>query len=147
MIGIPFESNEAPKAVKIIFALLFPPVNLFYGCNTLNKFQNNYNEFKGRTDMIFQKYSVKDMYIIFVFNFILYMFLGFYLQNIIQHEYGAKKPWYFLCTKNFWNCKGKKYKEEEKNFLKKSMAIRRIVENEENNKRRKIDIKFEEVKK
>ena len=148
ILGIPLKSNRVNKSVKILFALLFPPVNLYYGCNTMNQFQSNYNEFNGRTNMIFQKYSVKDMYILFVSNFILYMLLGFYLQNIIQHEYGTKKPWYFLCTKNFWNCKSEKDKIEEKNFLRKSLAISRIVEND---KSEEINIninneKFEGIK-
>jgi len=30
------------------------------------------------------------------------MFLGFFLQNALPHEYGIKQPIYFLCTKNFW---------------------------------------------
>jgi ATPase subunit of ABC transporter with duplicated ATPase domains len=76
------------------------------------------------------------------------MFLGFYLQNILSHEYGIKKPWYFLCTKNFWNCKSEKDKIEEKNFLRKSLAISRIVDND---KSEEINIninneKFEGIK-
>ena len=117
-LGIPFRTNNINKSVKILFAVLFPPVNLNYGCNTLIQFQRNYNQFKGRTFMNYQKFAVKDMYVIFFFNFILYMFLGFYLQNVIQHQYGMKKSWNFLCTKNFWICKKE---SEEKNFLTKSL--------------------------
>jgi len=41
------------------------------------------------------------------------MFLGFYIQNIISHEYGIKKPWYFLFTKEFWLCGKKKSKNKK----------------------------------
>ena len=30
------------------------------------------------------------------------MFIGFFLQNALPHEYGIKQHFYFLCTKNFW---------------------------------------------
>ena len=103
-IGIPLKSNSVKKSVKIFIALLFPPINLSFGCNTLTQFQINYNKFNGRVFMNYQNYSVIDMYIVFIFNFFLYTFIGFYLKNVLQHQYGFNKPWYFLCTKNFWRC-------------------------------------------
>ena len=42
------------------------------------------------------------MYKHFTYNFIIYMFLGFFLQNVLPHEYGIKQPIYFLFTKSFW---------------------------------------------
>ena len=103
-IGIPLKSNSVKKSIKIFIALLFPPINLSFGSNTLTQFQINYNKFNGRVFMNFQNYSVIDMYIVFIFNFFLYTFIGIYLNNVLQHQYGFNKPWYFLCTKNFWRC-------------------------------------------
>ena len=122
-IGIPFKTNNIHIAVKIILAFLFPPVNLCYGCSTLNQFQMNNNQFDGRVLMNYQQFSVCDMYIIFIFNFIFYMFLGFYLQNVVPQQYGIKKPWNFFCTKKFWKGKDEKFVEKIKNSMRKSLRI------------------------
>ena len=120
-ISYPLRSKEVQKGVKIFFGLLFPPINLDLGSITFSQFQRNFNQFKGRTTMEFKNYSVLDMYILFISSFILYMFLGFYLQNVIPNEYGKSKHWYFLCEKKFW-----------KNNNKKS--INDLLLNQQNNK-------------
>ena len=131
-IGLPLKSNEVKKSVKIFFALLFPPINLFFGCNTLTQFQINYNKFNGRVLMDFKNYSIIDMYIMLIINFFLYTFIGFYLQNVLQHQYGFNKPWYFLCTKNFWGCE----KNEKRIKLMNSL---RLINNNINNNNNKIN--------
>ena len=131
-IGLPLNSNEVKKCVKIFFALLFPPINLFFGCNTLTQFQINYNKFNGRVFMDFKNYSIIDMYIMLIINFFLYTFIGFYLQNVLQHQYGFNKPWYFLCTKNFWGCE----KNEKRIKLMNSL---RLMNNNINNNNNKIN--------
>ena len=100
--------NNINKGIKIIFALLLSPANLLYGCNTIILFQINYNQFKGRIFMNYQKFSIFDMYIILFLILFYICFFGFYLQNVLQQQYGQKKPLNFLCTKNFWNCNKRK---------------------------------------
>ena len=107
ILALPIYSNAVSRIIKIIFSFLFPPIAMQLGINTLCNFQINFNLFKGRIYMRYNKISFFDMYILFISNFIFYMFLGFYLQNILSHEYGIKKPWYFLCTKNFWGFQDK----------------------------------------
>ena len=102
-IGYPLRSRSVNKTIKIIFGLLFPPINLDLGSNTLTQFQINFNQFNGRVFMEYKNYSIFDMYILFLFNFIIYIFLGFYLQNVLPHEYGIHKPWNFLCKKKYWD--------------------------------------------
>ena len=116
-LALPIYSNAVSRFIKILFSLLFPPITMQLGVNTICQFQTNFNRFNGRVFMRYNKFSFFDMYIIFFFNFILYMFLGFYIQNIISHEYGIKKPWYFLFTKEFWLC-GKKERENNKIYNK-----------------------------
>ena len=113
-ISIPVFSGTVSKATKIVICIFFPPVALQLGINTLSSFEKNFNNFDGRIFYDYNNFNVFDMYITFVISFILFMFIGFYLQNILSHEYGIKKPFYFLCTKNFWGCEDKinnKYKE------------------------------------
>jgi hypothetical protein len=33
---------------------------------------------------------------------LIYLFIGYYLQNILKHEFGIRKPWYFLFTSKYW---------------------------------------------
>ena len=113
-LSIPVFSGSVSKATKILISIIFPPVALQLGINTLSTFEKNFNKFNGRIYYDFNNFNVFDMYITFVISFFLFMFIGFYLQNILSHEYGIKKPFYFLCTKNFWGCENKinkKYKE------------------------------------
>ena len=105
--SIPVFPDSISKGVKIVFCILFPPVTLQLGINTISCFEENYNKFDGRIYYEFNKISVFDMYIYFSISFCIYMFIGFYLQNILSHEYGIKKPWYFLFTRNFWGCENK----------------------------------------
>ena len=126
-IGFPLNSSAVKKSVKIVFALLFPPINISFGSNTITQFQINFNKFKGRTLMNFKNYSVCDMYIVFIFNFILYMFIGFYLQNVLQHQFGLSKPWNFLCTKNFWGC-DEKNNENKKKLKNVSIMLSNMYE-------------------
>ena len=108
---IPVSPSNVAKAVKVIFCILFPPVTLQLGIDTISAFEENFNKFNGRIYLEYNKISVCDMFIFFSVSFVLYMFLGFYFQNILSHEYGIKKPWNFLCTKNFWGCSNNNKKD------------------------------------
>ena len=35
-------------------------------------------------------------------DFFIYLFLGFYLENVVPLEFGTAKPFYFLFTKKYW---------------------------------------------
>ena len=101
-------SNVPSRTTKLIFCIIFPPISMQLGLNTFANFEINFNKFNGRIFMKYNKFSVFDMYILFLINFLMYLFLGFYIQNIINHEFGLKKKWYFLFTMSYWGCKKKK---------------------------------------
>ena len=102
ILALPIYSNAVSRVIKIIFCILFPPITMQLGVNTISNFQINFNIFNGRVFMRYNNFSFFDMYILLICDCCLYMFLGFYLQNIIPHEYGIKRPWYFLFTKSYW---------------------------------------------
>ena len=54
----------------------------------------------------------------FTADFFIYLFLGYYLQNVIPHQYGVAKPWYFIFLPSFWcdDCLSIKAKEKELSF-------------------------------
>ncbi len=51
----------------------------------------------------------------FTIDFFIYLFLGFYLENVIPKEYGIQRPWYFLFTKKYWCGGASSTKVEENN--------------------------------
>ena len=107
-------------AAKIALSL-FPQVCLNNGILLFSKFQYSFRRFKDRE--FFEEYttfSVGLMFIMFVVDFFLFLFLGFYLNNVLPHDFGIRKPFYFICTSDFW-CSNKKRKNntDKKNIEKK----------------------------
>ena len=118
--------------LKIIFCLLFPPTTLQLGINTISIFETNFQDFDGRINYEHNNFSVRDMYTNLTYNFIIYMFLGFFLQNTLPHEYGIKRPIYFLFTKNFWGYESKN--KENINLIQKENNRKIINRNNKENK-------------
>ena len=118
-------------AAKIALSL-FPQVCLNNGILLFSKFQYHFRNFKDREFLeIYTTFSVGLMYLMFVLDFFLFLFLGFYLQNVIPHDFGIRKPFYFLCTSEFW-CSNKKKKSESKK-INDELNDEENIENKENN--------------
>ena len=97
-----FENSSYKK--KMFFAL-FPLVNLNIGNALLSKFQYHFKKFYNKDFSIDHfNYSLSTTYLMFFIDFCIYLFLGFYLDNVVPHDFGIRKPWYFLCSPNYW-CK------------------------------------------
>ena len=122
--------NSVNSVIKFLFCLLFPPTALQLGINTIANFETNFRDFDGRIKYKFNNYSVRQMYMHFALNFVIYMLLGFFLQNALPHEYGIKQPIYFLCTKNFWGLESKN--DEDINLIMEENNKKNI----NNNKKR-----------
>ena len=41
------------------------------------------------------------MFVMLCIDLIIYLFLGYYFENVLPHDYGVRKPWYFLCKSCF----------------------------------------------
>ena len=141
-------SETANKAIKIILSL-FPPVCIELGIILFGKFEANFKQFHA-SDYVetYTNYCIGVMNLMQVIDFLLFLFLGYYLQNVLPHEFGIRKPFYFICTKNYW-C-GSKKNENAKN-LNQNIEI---LEDEEGRssqkkmlkpveKQKKIDSNFE----
>ena len=144
------DSNVVSRPSKIIFCIIFPPITMQLGLNTFSFFETNFNDFKGRVFMKYKQFSIFDMYILFLVNFFLYMFLGFYIQNIISHEFGIKKNWYFLFTKNYWGYEADSSKKKKlkvyNNRTNKEIKLQNVIQtkndlNSNNNKNFSINNK------
>ena len=112
-------------ALKVILSI-FPPVGLNIGILLFSKFEYHFKYFYNR-DFItkYDNYSIGIMYAMFALDFFLYLFFGYYLDNILSHEFGIKKPWYFLFTKKYWlsfrNNKNKKENIEKSEIISEKL--------------------------
>ena len=105
--------EDANKSLKIVLSI-FPPVNLELGIILIGKFQSYFKDFHLEDyAKIYTNYSVLIMNIMQIVDVFLYLFLGYYLQNVLPHEFGIKRPVYFLCTSEYW-CSNKKNKNNNK---------------------------------
>ena len=112
---------------------LFPQVCLNNGILLFSKFQYHFRTFKDREFFeIYTTFSVGLMYIMFVVDFFLFLFLGFYLNNVLPHDFGIRKPLYFICTSDFW-CSNKKRNNDEKKLIDKKLEENAEEDNKENN--------------
>ena len=94
--------ENSNKVLKIVLSI-FPPVSLELGIVLIGKFQSHFKDFhlEDYTET-YTNYSIFIMNIMQIVDFFLYLFLGYYLQNVIPHEFGIKRPLYFICTKEYW---------------------------------------------
>ena len=112
---------------------LFPQVCLNNGILLFSKFQYHFRTFKDREFFeIYTTFSVGLMYIMFVVDFFLFLFLGFYLNNVLPHDFGIRKPLYFIFTSDFW-CSNKKRNNDEKKLIDKKLEENAEEDNKENN--------------
>ena len=103
----------AAQGLKIGMSIL-PPVCIELGIVLLGKFESHFKQFHpGDYTKIYTNYSIFYMNLMQFIDFFLYLFLGFYLQNVLPHEFGIRKPVNFLCTKNFW-CKNNSKENTER---------------------------------
>ena len=101
-------NDEASYYMKIGLSV-FPPVNIYLGIILLGKFESHFRIFYLKNIFYtFTNYSVLIMFIMLIADLLLYFFLGYYLQNILPHDFGVRKPWNFIFTPSFWGCKDKK---------------------------------------
>ena len=111
--------ETSKKVVKIILSI-FPAVCLELGIVLFGKFESHFRKFHpGDYTKTYTNYSLFIMNLMQIIDFFLYLFLGYYLQNVLPHEFGIKRPWYFICTKSYW-C-GNQHKNKKNEEAKKKM--------------------------
>ena len=112
--------EDANKNLKTILSI-FPPVCLELGVILIGKFQMSFKDFHLEDYIhIYTNYSVFRMNLMQIIDVFLYLFLGYYLQNVLPHDFGIKRPLYFLCTKEYW-CKTERRNTQTKKEINKAL--------------------------
>jgi ATP-binding cassette subfamily A (ABC1) protein 3 len=109
-VSVAVVSDQVLNSYKMAISLL-PPTALQLGMQVLAKFEGSLINFDSKyKNFDFNNYSVNNMFLMLFIDIFVYLFVGFYLQNVVTHQFGARKPWYFLCTRRYW-CGKKKVKQ------------------------------------
>ena len=123
-------SENASKLLKIILSI-FPAVAIELGVIIYGYFESHFKDLKfEHLTKNYQNYSVLTMIIMLLIDFFLFLFLGYYLQNVVSHDFGISKPFYFLCTKSYW-C-GTPNKRKKKNAINQELMDYQNEVNDQN---------------
>ena len=133
--------NSISIGVKYLFCILFPPTTLQLGINTISNFETNFQDFNGRINYKYNKFSISNMYTFFVIDFAFFMILGFFLQNVLPHEYGIQQPIYFLFTYQFWGCEEKENNLVLDNDINDDKKMEKEIQDVEKNDQQYFKIK------
>ena len=102
-------NDNASYGMKVSLSI-FPPVTIYIGIILLGKFESHFRTFKfGDIFHMYTNYSIIIMCIMLILDIFIYLFLGYYFQNVLPKDYGVRKPWYFIFKKIF-RIKSKKIK-------------------------------------
>ena len=147
-------NESAKKEIKIILSF-FPPVCLEVGIVLFGIFESHFRKFHpGDYAKIYTNYSLFIMNLMQIIDFFLYLFLGYYLQNVLPHDFGIKRPWYFLCTKDYWYGNQNKNKknievlnkiEKLDSKINRENKIKIVDDGLHSQNRLKGDIKYEKI--
>ncbi len=132
--------TSVKKLYKIIMSI-FPPVGIQLGIVLIGRFEAGFIKIKfSHIKETYLNYSIGWMYLMFIIDFFFYLFLGFYLQNVLNHEFGISRPFYFLCTTSYWCGSSKKNQKLNQIIDKNSNEIINI-----NKKTNKDDFENEDI--
>ena len=82
-----FTGDGIKHWVRIVFSI-FPPIALQIGLNVMTRFETSQKKFeKGDVSLLYRDYCIRDMLIMLSVDIFIFLFLGFYLQNIIIHDF------------------------------------------------------------
>jgi ATP-binding cassette subfamily A (ABC1) protein 3 len=96
-----FGSNRYEAATGKMWASLFPATAFTFGADIIGDYEysqqgiQEWNAWEG-------SYSFNTALGLLFFDTILYIFLGWYLEQVIPRQYGVARPFYFLFTPKYW---------------------------------------------
>lgn len=84
-------------------ASLLTTVAVSRGAANLGLFETNGMGLTSDTiNETYQNYRFSDCLVIMAIAFMLTLWIGIYLDNVLPSAYGLRKPWYFCFTSSYW---------------------------------------------
>jgi hypothetical protein len=73
------------------------------GANNLGSFETSgIGITNDNVDTLYQNYKFSTCLIMMCISFLIFLWLGIYLDNVLPSAYGLRKPFYFCFTSSFW---------------------------------------------
>lgn len=114
--------NEEVTYVAKMFASLLSPTAFQLGFFTIAKFQTSSMDLTfNELSKTFGYYSTLDMLYMLIVDTLLYLFIGFYCENVLPQQYGTRKSPWFLCSKSYWF--GLNKKEARLNTVRERLSV------------------------
>ena len=95
---LPIDSPVCNKNIINLFCILFPPVNLILGINTLCIYEKEFNKLEDLSLDIGQ-ITIVEMIAFFICSFIIYLIIGLIISKYFHYDYGISK----FCRKKIEN--------------------------------------------
>ena len=121
--------NEVSRASKMGASLL-SPICLSLGFITISQFEIARINMSGFNGYRYYEYSANDMMGMLFLDSLLYLFIGYYFENVIPQQYGTPRPWYFLFTKSYWIGSNSETKTIEQNYEMEESSIKENFQDE-----------------
>ena len=116
--------ETSSKSLKVGLSFL-PPAILEITIIMFSEFESHFRKYKPKYfSNIYTNYSLLYMLIMSIVDFFIYTFLGYYLTMVLPHQYGIRKPFYFLFTSEFWCGRNYKPKNEDENQISDLLSLR-----------------------
>lgn len=128
--------QDLSNSTKMAAALLSPTC-LQIGFSTLAKFETSRIDLDSDlTKYEYKEFSVNNMFLMFFIDFLIYLFLGFYFENVLPHEFGTRKPFWFIFSPSYW-CSSKE-KADVNDNINSEMQFDNISFQDESNYTNKL---------
>ena len=116
--------ETSSKSLKVGLSF-FPPAILEITIVMFSEFESHFRKYKPKYfSKIYTNYSLLYMFIMSIVDFFIYTFLGYYLTMVLPHQYGIRKPFYFLFTKEFWCGRNYKPKNTDENQMSDILSLK-----------------------
>lgn len=106
MSGFMLDPNVAP-ALKYLSSIA-PPIGIALVSNNLGAFEGSSTGTQfSNWDSEYQNYKITGFIGMMMFDFVFFWLLGWYLENVIPHEWGINRSACFCFTRKYW-CSSRK---------------------------------------
>jgi hypothetical protein len=95
------DENVSPGAKQI--SSLLTTVAVALGSNNLGSFETSGIGIDvGNVNILYQNYKFGQCLVMMIISFLIFLWFGIYLDNVLPSAYGLRKPFYFCFTSSYW---------------------------------------------
>lgn len=118
------------SALKYLSSIA-PPIGISLVSNNLGAFEGSSTGTQfSNWDLAYQNYKITGFIGMMMFDFVFFWLLGWYLENVLPHEWGVKRSVCFCFTRRYW-CSSRKRSNANPLVRGRSIVKESVVSNTE----------------